>query len=251
MKKYISEASSSIYCLCFTWFHSLLTRLYSKYLILIIFHKWITSRMHTLLKKYSKSLPFNYRFITVLCVLSKVMEEVINRSVLEHLRRYELTNDNNADFHTREPLLTSFLTLLLYDRHLLNSKVNHKSYSIFIKNSTNYVAVSDHYSNLGLRVSTTSIIHSRHQRFFSFLILATIMLMSLHANVQNINANGSNYTSIPDLRQMIYFRTYDFIWDLRAYEFIWLTEILVKYLKVSGIFSQLVYVNQMIRLPKS
>ena len=72
---------------------------------------WKTARVVPIHKRRSKSAPSNYRPVSLLCIISKVMESIVNRSLMNHLETNGILSKRQYGF--RRGLGTSDLLSLV------------------------------------------------------------------------------------------------------------------------------------------
>ena len=92
----------------------ILTRLFrTSYNMGIFPENWKTARVQPVPKKGSKSIPSNYRPISILSVICKVMEKVINSRILKYLERHKLIHDRQYGFRQQRST-ADLLTLVTH-----------------------------------------------------------------------------------------------------------------------------------------
>ena len=80
---------------------------------------WKTARVQPIPKKGSKTLPTNYRPISILSVVSKVMEKYLNIEILKYLETNKLIHDRQYGFLNRR----STADLLSFVSHTWNKSI--------------------------------------------------------------------------------------------------------------------------------
>ena len=73
---------------------------------------WKTANVAPIFKKGAKSVPGNYRPVSLTCVLCKVMEKIICDALIEHLKEYDLIRKSQHGFMRRRSTLTNLLSYL-------------------------------------------------------------------------------------------------------------------------------------------
>ena len=74
--------------------------------------EWKTANVTPIFKKGSKSVPGNYRPVSLTCVLCKVMEKIICDAIIEHLKLYDLIRRSQHGFMRSKSTLTNLLAYL-------------------------------------------------------------------------------------------------------------------------------------------
>ena len=74
--------------------------------------EWKTANVAPIFKKGSKSVPGNYRPVSLTCVLCKVMEKIICDAIIEHLKLYDLIRRSQHGFMRSKSTLTNLLAYL-------------------------------------------------------------------------------------------------------------------------------------------
>ena len=82
---------------------------------------WKAARVQPIPKKGSKTLPNNYRPISLLSTLSKVMEKLLNSQILNYLEKHKLINDRQYGFRHKR----STADLLTFVTHSWNKSLEY------------------------------------------------------------------------------------------------------------------------------
>ena len=73
---------------------------------------WKCANVTPIFKKGSKSMPGNYRPVSLTCVLCKVMESLLRDGIVEHLERHSLLRRSQHGFMAGKSTLTNLLEYL-------------------------------------------------------------------------------------------------------------------------------------------
>ena len=73
---------------------------------------WKVANVTPIFKKGSKSMPGNYRPVSLTCVLCKVMESILRDAIVHHLEKYNLLRQSQHGFMTGKSTLSNLLEYL-------------------------------------------------------------------------------------------------------------------------------------------
>ena len=73
---------------------------------------WKTANVTPLFKKCEKSLPANYRPISLTCILCKVLEHIVSTNLVSHLDRHNILYDLQHGFRAKRSCETQLVMLV-------------------------------------------------------------------------------------------------------------------------------------------
>ena len=74
--------------------------------------EWKKANITPIFKKGSKGSPGNYRPVSLICVLCKVMESLLKDSIVDHLAKNQLIHSSQLGFMSGRSCLTNLLEYL-------------------------------------------------------------------------------------------------------------------------------------------
>ena len=75
---------------------------------------WKKANVTAIFKKGGKAMPCNYRPISLMSHMGKVLESIVRDGVIDHVRRYKLIKDSQHGFSKGRSCLTNLLEFLDY-----------------------------------------------------------------------------------------------------------------------------------------
>ena len=90
---------------------------------------WLTANIIPVYKKGNKSLPVNYRPISLTSICCKIMEHIIFHSILDHLNKYDIINPNQHGFR---PGLSCQTQLVLLVDEVLKAMDSHHQVDLLL-----------------------------------------------------------------------------------------------------------------------
>jgi hypothetical protein len=73
---------------------------------------WLDAHIVSVFKKGDKNTPSNYRPVSLTCILCKILEHIIQSSIIKHLDTHKILTDSQHGFRTKRSCETQLILTL-------------------------------------------------------------------------------------------------------------------------------------------